>query len=324
MTNAPGPLFSIVIPFYNNRTTVPECFPTVARLREQSRAVGEIIAIDDCSIDGTTSWIREHYPDVRLVANEHNLGFGQTCRRGVEKAAHPWIILLNSDITIISDIVTPLLDDIQQHPDLFAVSFLSFNEKGEKFEGRKKIIPKTGLFKTRNSDWGESVDGALYDTFYACGGHVLFSREKFLMLNGFSRVFEPFYWEDADISYRAMKRGWKVYFDPRCRVVHSHRGSIRSANRDRFIAVTQTRNKMLFFWKNVSSPLLWLRHASGMFLRLLTSWIAGDFVFYSAFGRALARVPQVIKERSMEKKEWRRNDRDLFRTGKTANTMGKL
>ncbi|MGA2508271.1 MAG: glycosyltransferase family 2 protein [Chitinispirillaceae bacterium] len=319
MTNADSPRFSVVVPFYNNRAVAPESFPSIARLRGQGSSVDEIIAVDDCSTDGTADWIRENCPGVTLVANERNLGFGQTCRRGIERAANAWIILLNSDVTIISDIITPLVEDVQKYPDLFTVGFFSFDEKGGKFEGRKKIVPKTGLFKTRNNYSGEYVDGTLYDTFYACGGHALISREKFLRLNGFSPVFEPFYWEDADLSYRAMKRGWQVFFDPRCRVVHRHSGSIRSANREHFIKQIQTRNKMLFFWKNISSPLLWLRHATGMAVRLLTSWIAGDFIFYSAFGKALLKLPQVREERSKEKKEWRKNDRDLFRTGTTAN-----
>jgi hypothetical protein len=85
----------------------------------------------------------------------------------------------------------------------------------------------------------------------------------------------------------------------------------------------QTRNKMLFFWKNISSPLLWLRHTAGMLVRIVASWIAGDFIFYRAFGSAIAKVPQVCKERSVEKILWCKNDRELFRIGKTANTMRK-
>jgi GT2 family glycosyltransferase len=322
MTTSDSPLFSIVIPFFNNMGIAPECLPTVTALREKNSAVTEIIAVDDCSTDGTADWLRKNHPDVTLLTNERNLGFGHTCRRGIEKAKSPWIILLNSDVRLVSDIVTPLIDDLRNHPDLFAVGFLSFNGKNEKFEGRKIIVPKTGLFKVRNNFSNEYREGVLYETLYACGGHMLVSREKFLCLNGFSQVYEPFYWEDVDLSYRAAKRGWGVFFDPRCRVVHLHGASIRTKHYERVIEVVQTRNKMLFFWKNISSPLLWFRHVSGMTVRLFFSWIAGDFIFYSSLWRALLRVPQVLRERSAEKKEWRKKDRDLFRAGQS-ETSGK-
>lgn len=314
-----SPVFSIVIPYYNNRIIAPECLPSVLRLRQRHAAIDEIIAVDDCSNDGTAGWICRECPEVAIISNPHNFGFGRSCFIGISRARNEWVILLNSDVKLDSDIITPLSEDLQNYPDIFAVGFLSFNENGGKFESRKKIVPKTGLFKTRNDFSADRTDGVLYDTLYACGGHCLINREKFLALGGFSPIFEPFYWEDTDLSYRALKRGWSVYFDPRCRVVHHHRGSIQTAHRKRLVSVIQMRNRMLFFWKNVSSPMLWLYHSGGMLFRLLTSWIAGDFVFYHAFQKALAKLPQAIELRAEEKKYWVRKDRELFRTGSSKN-----
>ena len=182
MTTADQPLFSIVIPFFNNSAIAPECLPTAAALRRKNSAVAEIIAIDDCSIDGTAAWISKNHPDVTLLTNEQNLGFGRTCRRGIEKASSPWIILLNSDVKLVSDIVTPLIEDIRNHPDLFAISFYSFNGKNEKFEGQKKIVPKTGLFKTRNNFSGEYAEGVLDGALVAIDPHA--GIENVLLVSG--------------------------------------------------------------------------------------------------------------------------------------------
>jgi GT2 family glycosyltransferase len=319
MTGETAPRFSIVIPFFNNEAILPRCLPTVARLLDANGAVGEIIAIDDCSTDGTAGWIRRNHPEITLLVNGANLGFGRTCLEGIRRACNDWVILLNSDIEIVSAIVGPLAEDIRKHPDLFAIGFYSFDEKGRKFEGRKMFVAKTGLFKTRNNFSAEYAEGTLYDTFYACGGHCLVSREKFLALNGFSPVFEPFYWEDTDLSYRAMNRGWPVFFDPRCRVVHAHHGSIRTANGERYIKLIQTRNKMLFFWQNISSPALWVYHAAGMLFRALTAWMAGDFIFYKALIMAVMKIPKINRVRRAESAAWRRGDRELFRRGTSAN-----
>jgi GT2 family glycosyltransferase len=310
------PRYSIVIPFYNNCEIIPTCLPSVIELYEKYENITQILAIDDCSTDKTPELLRMNYPQVTLVENPTNIGFGKTCNRGIDLAENEWVILLNSDIKIASDIIPSLNRAILTTRDLFQVAFYSFNEKGEKFEGQKFFIGKTGIFKTRNNYSCEYDDGQLYETFYACGGHCLLSREKFLQLNGFAAVYEPFYWEDADLSYRGLKRGWKVLFGPQCKVVHCHRGSIRSSNSKRKIAVIQTRNKILFFWKNVSSVRLWLYHLTGMVFRLLTSWIAGDFIFYSALLKAISKLHPLVRERFLEKTFCKKSDRLLFRIGK--------
>lgn len=309
------PLYSIVIPFYNNRLIIAECFSSVYNLMEKYDSITEIIAIDDCSSDGTGEWLKKNYPKVNVVTNTTNLGFGKTCNRAVGIASNEWVILLNSDIKITSEII-PCLDElISSEQDLFQVGFYSFKESGEKFEGRKFIMPKSGLFKTRNN-FSDYIIGTHYDSFYACGGHCLLSKSKFQLLHGFSSVYEPFYWEDVDLSYRGLKRGWKVLFDPRCTIIHCHRGSIRSSNSQRKIEIIQTRNKIIFFWKNVSSPMLWCRHLSGLIFRILTSWIAGDFVFYRALIKAIPKVPDIIKEAGFEAKFRCKSDFTLFLTGK--------
>lgn len=312
-----NPRFSIAIPCYNNTRILNECFPSVMKLwTENSNEITEIIVIDDSSTDGTGDFFKQNYPSVTLFTNYRNLGFAKSCFKAIYESKNEWILLINSDVQIKSDIIGPLIQDIRKDPDLFAVSFYSFSKSGNCFEGRKFFTSKMGLYKTRNDFSHKYADGVLYDSFYATGGHCLLSREKFFKLGGFSPVFEPYYWEDVDLSYRALKRGWNVYFDPRCKVVHDHSSSIRASNCIRKIQIIQTRNKLIFFWKNISSPLLWIIHLSGLIFRLLTSWISGDYIFYVAFFKALVKIPQILKNYSSEKNHWLKNDKDLFRIGK--------
>lgn len=284
---------------------------------QNEETITEIIVIDDCSSDDTGNFFRINYPSVTLLTNKTNLGFIRSCYRGILESKNPWIILLNSDIQIRSNLVEPLIEDINTDPDLFAVSFYSFHESGNRFEGRKYLIQKCGIFKTRNDFSREYTEGKLYDTIYATGGHCLLCRDKFLKLGGFSKVFEPFYWEDADLSYRALKHGWNVYFDPRCKVNHDHSKTIRLSNSSTKIKTIQTRNKLIFFWKNVSSPLLWFIHLSGLLFCVLTTWTYADFIFYKALFGAVRKIPQIIRIRFTENKFRVKPDRCLFQIGRT-------
>jgi GT2 family glycosyltransferase len=308
--------YSIVIPYYNNTAILQECLPSVIALRKAHPEITEIIGVNDCSTDQTSALLKENFKDVMVIDNTVNLGFGKTCNKGISAASNEWIILLNSDIALSTDPIPHLNRAIIEIPDLFQVAFYSFHENGERFEGQKFIVGKTGLYKTRNN-FIEYDLSRFYDSFYACGGHCLISKSKFLALGGFSEIYEPFYWEDADLSYMGRKAGWRVIFAPQCQVIHKHRGSIRTAHKQRFIDIIQTRNKILFFWKNVSSASLWGQHLSGLFFRVLTSWIAGDFIFYVALFKSVQRSSFVIRDRKKSKKFWMISDTRLFKTGRS-------
>ena len=183
--------------------------------------------------------------------------------------------------------------------------------KAENFSCKKPGCIKHGIISRKNI---RKVNFTTH--FMQLVATAFFLKDKFLTLGGFSPVFEPFYWEDADLSYRAMKRGWSVYFDPQCKVIHDHSSTIRSLHSNRKISIIQTRNKILFFWKNVSSPLLWFIHISGVSFRILTSWIGGDFIFYAALYKATHKIPNVVKSNSLEKVHWKKSDRELFKYGR--------
>jgi hypothetical protein len=44
-------------------------------------------------------------------------------------------------------------------------------------------------------------------TLFACGGAFMVNRQKYLDLGGFDSMYHPLYYEEIDLSYRALKRG---------------------------------------------------------------------------------------------------------------------
>jgi glycosyltransferase involved in cell wall biosynthesis len=79
-----SPLFSIVIPTYNGRSVLETCLASVHRnLPTGGDCSAEVIVADDASSDGTSDWLREHHPAVRLVRLDRNGGFcASRIRRG--------------------------------------------------------------------------------------------------------------------------------------------------------------------------------------------------------------------------------------------------
>lgn len=96
--------YSIIIPAYNETVGIARVLDEILAI--ESLSCFEIIVVDDCSTD-TTSTVVGKYP-VRLISNVQNFGYGYSLKRGIAEAKHKNIIILDADGSYpVSDI--PLL-----------------------------------------------------------------------------------------------------------------------------------------------------------------------------------------------------------------------
>ncbi|KKQ75021.1 MAG: Glycosyl transferase, family 2, partial [Candidatus Woesebacteria bacterium GW2011_GWB1_38_5] len=114
------------------------------------------------------------------------------------------------------------------------------------------------------------------------------------------------YWEDVDISYRAMKRGYRVLWEPEAKVIHKHESTMVKINK-RKRNVIMERNQLLFIWKNITSKNLMKKHVAGLFKRLSKHPGYIKVVF-----SALCKLKTVRRERKKEYKESKVSDEVIF------------
>jgi dolichyl-phosphate beta-glucosyltransferase len=91
---------SIVIPAYNERLRLPAYLPLVAGFVEREVPQGEVLVVDDGSVDDTASYVlacSETHPCVRLVRRPANGGKGRAVLDGVEAARGAWILIADAD-----------------------------------------------------------------------------------------------------------------------------------------------------------------------------------------------------------------------------------
>jgi len=91
---------SVVIPAYCERENILQTLENVTRALEPLGLAHEILVVDDGSTDGTGELITSNlgrFPQVRLLVNERNMGFGWSYRRGVEAAALEHIVMVHGD-----------------------------------------------------------------------------------------------------------------------------------------------------------------------------------------------------------------------------------
>jgi GT2 family glycosyltransferase/glycosyltransferase involved in cell wall biosynthesis len=250
---------TVVIPNWNGRDLLEKYLPSVV---EATRANprNEIIVVDNGSADGSAAFVRETFPQVRLIALEKNLGFGGGSNAGFRAASNDIVVLLNSDMRVAPDFLPPLLAPFED-PKVFAVSCqILFTDPAKKREetGLTQAWWEDGAIRVRHR-LDDTIDRA-FPCFYPGGGSSAFDRRKFLELGGFDELLRPFYGEDADLGLMAWKRGWKVFYQPKSLVWHEHRGTIGKKFSSAYIASILQKNFVLLVWKNIHEPLRVVQH----------------------------------------------------------------
>jgi len=290
---------SVVIPNWNGRELLARYLPSVVTALAGDPA-NEIIVVDNGSADDSAAYVRAHFPQVKLLALDRNLGFGGGSNAGFREAKNDVVVLLNNDMRVEAGFLAPLLEGFAD-PAVFAVSCQIF------FKDPNKIREETGLTQGWWQDGALHVrhrtDAAvtgLFPCFYGGGGSCAFDRRKFLSLGGFDELFAPFYFEDTDLGYMAWKRGWKVLYQARSVVHHEHRGTIGRTFGEDFIQAVVKRNALLFAWKNIHE---WRRLAghfaftwAGAMLSVIFGEVTGRPSF-DALGRAFLRLPEAARSR---------------------------
>jgi GT2 family glycosyltransferase/glycosyltransferase involved in cell wall biosynthesis len=291
---------AIVIPNWNGRDLLEKYLPSVITAAERVPG-SEVIVVDNGSADGSAAFVREQFPQVRLVALEKNLGFGGGSNAGFRAATHDVVVLLNSDMRVEPDFLRPLLDGFTDE-QVFSVSCQIF------FSDPNKVRQETGLTES----WWERgslrvrhrVDpgiSQLYPCSYGGGGSCAYDRRKFLELGGFDELLAPFYLEDTDLGYLAWKRGWKNFYQPASVVYHEHRGTIGRKFSEAYIQGVLKKNFLLFTWKNVHEWRRLLAHFCFAWAGALLSWLGGDSPersSLSGLARAVLQIPDAMHSRA--------------------------
>ncbi len=286
---------SVILPNYNGRQLLQRNLPSLFSSLKKANVPHEVLVVDDCSSDDSIVMLQQEFPQIRVIRNEQNLGFSATCNRGVHSAIHPLLCIANTDVTFTPDYFKTALTHFAE-PALFAVKGAIINYRNNfddiiNTESTSLLYYKRGFlrFNQRVEPNPESFTGKIGGQFVLLGCCFVCDRKKMLELGGFDEIFSPFYWEDADLAIRALRRGYHLAFEPQSKVYHQTSSTIanyRSNTRRRLVSI---RNKFLFSWRHLQGPKQWTSHIGFTVLSFLSRWIILDWKFYVALFNALTR-----------------------------------
>ncbi len=208
----------VIIVTYNGENLIPQC---LNRLRDSLIKL-EVIVIDNASSDKTVSIITKKYPEVKLIKNAYNQGFGRANNIGLKIALQEkadYVFLLNQDAYIEPDTIKNLIDIHQKNPKYGVLSPLHINKNNYLDEKFSALIfsENNKIFQDYLLNQNKAV---LYEVNWVNAAAWLLPLETLKNIGGFNPVFFM-YGEDGDYCKRVKYHGYKIGIYINSKIVHT-------------------------------------------------------------------------------------------------------
>lgn len=248
------PRVTVVITNWNGRPFLGPCLKAVFA---QAYRDFEVILVDNGSTDGSVDFMKEYFPEVRLIVNEDNLGFAAANNQAIRSSRSEFVVTLNNDTEVCSAWLEELVRVAETDSGIGACASRML------FAKHPKMINSAGIALDRAGiawDWrGGEVDDSdevePEEVFGPCAGAALYRRQMLKTTGLFDEDFFC-YLEDVDLAWRAQWAGWRTFSVPTARVLHHHSGT--AVEGSPFKSRLLGRNKVSMIVKNYPWPqLLW-------------------------------------------------------------------
>jgi len=315
---------SIVIPNYNGAILLKKNIPRLLRVLEQyiakTKNTIELFIVDDYSQDDSIAVIEEIQKQhntssvrFRLITKTKNSGFSPTVNLGAKHATGEVLVLLNSDAYPEDDFITPFLHHFKSN-DLFAVGFMD-----KSIEEGRIVLRGRGIGRWKRGFLIHKKGGVDKETtLWVNGGSGAFRKKTWDLLGGMDELYSPFYWEDIDLSYRALKSGYTVRFEKKSTVVHEHeKGAIVKTYTKDQVQQIAYRNQIMFTWLNATDTTILISHFIWFPIQTVQAILRWDINFLKGFFSAFLLFPNILQSRDVRKSLFRLSDQAVITSVET-------
>lgn len=263
---------AVVILNWNGLKLLEQFLPSVVQFSKEAT----IYIADNASTDDSVSFVRTHYPSIKIIINSGNFGFAKGYNEALRYVEEDYYALINSDIEVTENWLQPILSIFENQPEtaILQPKIIDFKDK-EYFEyagAAGGFIDKYGfpychgrIFQSLEKDLRQYEDE--YEIFWASGACFFIRKVVFRKLNGFDTDFFA-HQEEIDLCWRAFNLKYKTKYTPASKVYHVGGATLNEG------AVQKTflnfRNSLFTLLKNLPSSQL----VPTLFIRLSMDGIA--------------------------------------------------
>lgn len=277
---------------------------------------GEVIVVDNNSVDGSVDLIRAKYPEVILIANKKNEGFSKANNQGMRIAKGEYVLLLNPDTLVEENTFEKCISFMDTHPQGGGLGVKMLDGKGEFLPESKRSLPspKVAFYKIfglsalfpKSKRFGRYHLGFLDNDetheVEILSGAYMFMRKSVLDQIGLLDEDYFMYGEDIDLSYRILKGGYKNYYFPEARIIH-YKGESTKKTSVNYVFIFY-KAMIIFAKKHFSSKNAWMFSLLINFAIYLRASIAIGFRFLKSMLLPLTDASMIFGGMFLLKNWW--------------------
>lgn len=263
------PKISVNILGTNECDQIAKALPSILK---QDYPNFEVLYIDNASTDGSEEFVRQNFPQIKVLQTGENRHYGPAHNKGFAATDGELICILNSDLELAPNYLSECVKALQQDLKIAGVQGKTLRPKAQ--SGEPQIIDGTGLVIDRMRivrDRGQlEVDTGQYDTpgevFAICGSNPVYRRKALEDVAIDGEIIDEdirAFFDDSDLGWRLRHQGWKLWYQPTA-ISYHERGVGQSPTgyrnilalvkfRKRFSVMTKQlawRNKIFIVLKN--------------------------------------------------------------------------
>jgi len=196
---------SIIIVNYNNRQFLADCLNSI--YQPGNNLSLEVIFVDNNSSDDSVDFVKQRFPQVRIIQNKTNVGFSKANNKGLAVYQGRCALLLNTDTIVKPGSLGQMVRFLDANQNIGAVGPQLLNTDGTPQHQGALLAKKFWL-----SNKPVSVD-------YVLGAALMVRREIVDKIGGLD---ENFFFSNDDLDWcrRIRKAGWPIYFVPQAQIIH--------------------------------------------------------------------------------------------------------
>lgn len=220
----------VVIPTLNAKNILDQA---LASLHGQTTPT-RVMVVDNASTDGTAEMVATKYPNVQIVRNEENLGFGRAINAGLRAAGDADVlVLVNNDVICCPDFIRHITDPFSDPSIGMVAGVLTQMRAPDRVDSAGIVLDGTlgsaDFLSDRPVRTAEAPSGDDRLPMGPCGGAAAYRMSAFRAVGGFDEAFFA-YWEDVDLAMRLRLAGWSCALAGNAQAEHRHGATLGAAS----------------------------------------------------------------------------------------------
>jgi GT2 family glycosyltransferase len=213
---------TIVVVNWNGREWLEGCLASA--LDQDHEAPFDLVLVDNGSSDGSVDFVRRRFEQVQVIESPRN-NYAGANNLGAATTRSEFVVCLNTDTRVPRSWLRELLAPLRADPSLGGATPLVLFEDGRVNSTGIEMLPG---FHWRDRDFGRAnavgLEAGEVEGISGCS--AAWRRACWEQVGGLDEDFHMYY-EDVDMSLRARRDGWRLWFTPASVVHHAYNASIR-------------------------------------------------------------------------------------------------